>query len=51
MDSIVRLSGPLLGLWLAIIGIAIAFGIVNIFGDSLRRRRRRHPAHDDGGGQ
>jgi hypothetical protein len=28
MDSIMRLSGQLMGLWLAIVGIAIMFGVL-----------------------
>jgi len=34
MDSIERLSGQLLGLWLIIIGIAVAFGVLYSVGNS-----------------
>jgi hypothetical protein len=36
MDSIPELSGRLLALWLAIVGIAIAFGILYAIGSALR---------------
>ena len=42
MDSIERLSGQLLGLWLIIIGIAVAFGVLYAVGSSLRRTKQ-HP--------
>jgi uncharacterized iron-regulated membrane protein len=35
MDSISGLSGQLMGLWLAIIAIAIVFGILYAIGSSL----------------
>jgi hypothetical protein len=42
MDSIQGLSGQLLGLWLAIVGIAIVFGVLYAIGSSLRYRSRSH---------
>ena len=49
MDSILRLSGPLLGLWLAIVGIAIVFGILYATGRSVRdwsrQQNRRRETH------
>jgi hypothetical protein len=42
MDSIERLSGQLLGFWLAIIGISVAFGVLYSVGRSLRRKKQ-HP--------
>jgi hypothetical protein len=35
MDSISWLSGQLMGLWLAIVGIAIVFGVLYAIGSSL----------------
>jgi hypothetical protein len=50
MDSILWLSQQVLGLWLAIVGVAIAFGVLYAVGESLRRRtRHRSHAPDDGG--
>ena len=46
MDSIERLSGQLLGLWLVIIGIAVAFGVLYAVGSSLRRKKQ-HPGPAD----
>ena len=46
MDSIQRLSGQLLGLWLVIIGIAVAFGALYAVGNSLRRKKQ-HPGRAD----
>jgi hypothetical protein len=46
MDLIQRLSGQLLGLWLVIIGIAVAFGVLYAVGSSLRRKKQ-HPRHAD----
>ena len=46
MDSIERLSGQLLGLWLVIIGIAVAFGALYAVG-SLLRRKAQHPGRAD----
>jgi hypothetical protein len=49
MDSILRLSESLLGLWLAIVGIAIVFGVLYTAGRSLRdwsrQRNRRREIH------
>ena len=42
MNSIERLSGQLLGLWLVIIGIAVVFGVLYAVGSSLRRKKQ-HP--------
>ena len=42
MDSIERLSGQLLGLWLVITGIAVAFGVLYAVGSALRRKTQ-HP--------
>jgi len=47
MDSIERLSGQLLGLWLVIIGIALAFGVLYAVGSALRRKKQQHPGHAD----
>jgi hypothetical protein len=49
MDSIVKLSGQLMGLWLAIVGIAIVFGVLYGIGSSLSRRRRHRDRDDQGG--
>lgn len=49
MDSIRELSGQLLGLWLAIVGIAVAFGVLFAVGNSLRRRKQRKSSPDQGG--
>jgi len=49
MDSIQRLSGQLLGLWLVIIGIAVAFGVLYAVGSSLRRKKQ-HPGRADSPG-
>ena len=46
MNLIERLSGQLLGLWLAIIGIAVAFGVLYAVGSSLRRKKQ-HPGRAD----
>jgi len=40
MDWIVRLSGQLMGLWLAIVGIAIMFGVLYAIGSSVSHRKR-----------
>jgi hypothetical protein len=39
MDTIEKLAGQLLGLWLAITGIAIAFGVLYTVGAALRRKK------------
>jgi hypothetical protein len=49
MDSISRLSGQLLGLWLAIVGIAIVFGVLFAIGSSLGQRRRQRNRADEAG--
>jgi len=40
MDSLSGLLGQLMGLWLVIVGIAIAFGVLYAIGNSLRHRKR-----------
>lgn len=48
MDSIRGLSGQLMGLWLAITGISIVFGVLYAIGSSLghwKRDRDRADAH------
>ena len=42
MDSIQRLSVQLLGFWLVIIGIAVAFGVLYAVGSALRQKKQ-HP--------
>jgi hypothetical protein len=49
MDSILGLSGQLLGLWLAIICIAIVFGVLFAVGSSLRQWKRHRNGADQGG--
>lgn len=50
MDSMLGLSRQLLGLWLAIVGIAIAFGVLYAIGSYLHRRTRlQRRVPDDGG--
>ena len=46
MGIIEKLSGQLLGLWLVIIGIAIAFGALYAVASTLRRKKQ-HPDHTD----
>ena len=47
MNTIFQLSGPLLGFWLAIVGVAIASGVVCAIVGSLRRRgQHRHRTHN-----
>lgn len=46
MDSILGLSGQLMGLWLAIVGIAIAFGVLYAIGNSLRHSKRHQNRAD-----
>jgi hypothetical protein len=46
MDTFEKLSGQLLGLWLAITGIAVAFGVLYAVGSSLRRKKQ-HPNRAD----
>jgi hypothetical protein len=50
MDSILGLSGQLMGLWLAIVGIAIVFGVLYTIGSSLGHWKR-HRNHEDHGGR
>ena len=50
MGIIETLSGQLLGLWLVIIGIAVAFGVLYAVGSSLRRKKQ-HPGHTDAAGR
>lgn len=50
MDSILGLSGQLMGLWLAIVGIAIVFGVLYAIGSSLSHWKR-HRNHEDQGGR
>jgi uncharacterized iron-regulated membrane protein len=49
MDSILRLSGQLLGLWLAIVGIAISFGVLFAIGSSVSHWNRRRNRADQAG--
>jgi CubicO group peptidase (beta-lactamase class C family) len=47
MDSLMGLSGHLLGLWLVIVGIAIAVGVLCALGDSLRHRKQHQDRTGD----
>jgi uncharacterized iron-regulated membrane protein len=49
MDTILRLSGQLMGLWLAIVGIAIAFGVLFAIGSSLIHWKGHRNGPDHGG--
>lgn len=50
MDQILWLSEQVLGLWLAVVGVAIAFGVLYAVTEFLRHRaRHRSHAPDDGG--
>jgi len=49
MDSIERLSGQLLGLWLVIIGIAVSFGVLYAVVSSLRRKKQHTGPADAAG--
>ena len=49
MDSIVGLSGQLMGLWLAIVGIAIVSGVLFAIGSSLNHWKRHRNRTDQGG--
>lgn len=40
MDSILGLSGRLMGLWLAVVGISIVFGVLYAIGSSLSHWKR-----------
>jgi len=46
MDTLEKLSGQLMGFWLVIIGIAVAFGVLYSVGSSLRRKEQ-HPGRAD----
>ena len=48
MDSITALAGQLLGLWLAITGIAIVVGVLLAIGDSVSRLKRHRSGPDQG---
>ena len=48
MDSILGLAGQVMGLWLAIVGIAIVFGVVYAIGSSLSRWKRHRDRVDQG---
>ena len=49
MDSILGLSGQLMGLWLAIVGIAIVFGALYAIGSSLSHWKRHRNRADQRG--
>lgn len=46
MDTISKLAGPLVGLWLAIVGIAIVAGVLFAIGGALRQRKRHRSGTD-----
>lgn len=48
MDSILRLSGQLMGFWLAIVGIAVVCGVLFTVGGWLSHWKRRRRAADEG---
>jgi hypothetical protein len=48
MDSILVLSGPLMGLWLAIAGIAMVFGVLYAIGSSVSHWKRHRNRADQG---
>ena len=49
MESILWLSGQLMGLWLAIVGIVIAFGVLYAIGSFLSHwKRHRNRAEQRG---
>jgi len=51
MDSLSELSGQLMGLWLVIVGIAVAFGVLYAIGNALRHwKRRQNRADQEGAG-
>ena len=50
MDTFAKLSGQLVGFWLAITGLAIAFGVLYAIGAALRRKTQ-HPGHTDSVGR
>jgi hypothetical protein len=49
MDSISTLSGLIMGFWLAIVGIAILFGVLYAAGASLRHGRPHRNRPDEVG--
>ena len=49
MDTILRLSGQLMGLWLAIVGIAIVFGVLHAIGSFLSHWKRHRNRADQRG--
>jgi len=49
MDSNLGLSGQLMGLWLAIVGIAIVFGVLYAIGSSLSHWKRHRNRADQVG--
>ncbi len=49
MDLILRLSGQFLGLWLAIVGIAIVFGVLYVIGNSLSHWKQHRNRADQTG--
>jgi uncharacterized membrane protein YuzA (DUF378 family) len=49
MDSILGLSAQLMGLWLAIVGIATVFGVLYAIGSFLSHRTRHRNRADHGG--
>jgi hypothetical protein len=49
MESIRELTGLVLGLWLAIVGIATVFGVLFAVGNSLSHRKRQENSPDQGG--
>jgi hypothetical protein len=51
MDSLSELSGQLMGLWLVIVGIAIAFGVLFAIVNALRHwKRHQNRADQEGAG-
>jgi hypothetical protein len=50
MDTVEKLAGQLMGFWLAITGVAIAFGILYAVGAALRRKKQP-PGRADAAGR
>ena len=48
MDTISGLSGQLMGLWLAIVGIAIVFGVLYAMGSALSHWKQHRNRADQG---
>ena len=48
MESILGLSGQLMGLWLAIVGIAIVFGVLYAIGSRLSRWKQQRSGTEQG---